>query len=263
MFLDAFPSDFRPTYQWYLSDGLYAPTTAIPGATRGDYVALPSDLGKWLTVEVRGIVYNTNLVERASTGPVLIGTIRSATTCSIAGVLQAGSTVAPASGAHVPVGATVTTTWSSGYVGETYLLPDALVGTTLSYTTVITAPGYEKFTRVCKLAGIVAAGPVVATPTAPPAVPELTFAPRPPRIVGTARSGKTLTASFENWAPKPRYSYTWYANGKAIPHATKSSLKLTKKLVGKRISVKVTGTKHGYATMSTTSKQTKKVAQKR
>ena len=51
-----------------------------------------------------------------------------------------------------------------------------------------------------------------------------------------------------------KLSYSWYANGKRIKKQIKSSLKLTKALKGKRITVKITVTKAGYKTLTLTVK---------
>jgi hypothetical protein len=86
------------------------------------------------------------------------------------------------------------------------------------------------------------------------------FAKAPqPKITGKAKVGKTLKAKVGKWSPKPGFTYKWYANGKAIKGATKASLKLKKAQKGKRISVEVTATKTGYATVAKTSKKTAKV----
>ncbi|CAM3485539.1 carboxypeptidase regulatory-like domain-containing protein [Nocardioides dubius] len=80
-----------------------------------------------------------------------------------------------------------------------------------------------------------------------------------PKITGTAKVGKVLTAKPGTWSPKPSFSYQWLRNGKAIKGAKKAKYKLAKKDRGKRISVKVTGKKANYATVTKTSKRTAKV----
>ncbi|MDQ0991588.1 glycoside hydrolase Chb [Streptomyces sp. V3I7] len=42
------------------------------------------------------------------------------------------------------------------------------------------------------------------------------------------------------------YSYQWYADGKAIPRASKSAVALTTAQKGKKITVKVTAHRTGY-----------------
>jgi DNA-binding beta-propeller fold protein YncE len=73
-------------------------------------------------------------------------------------------------------------------------------------------------------------------------------------ISGSPLVGKTVTAKFKAWTPSPvTMSYQWYANGKKIGGATKKSLKLTSGDLFKKISVKVTGKKTDFTTVTKTS----------
>ena len=75
-----------------------------------------------------------------------------------------------------------------------------------------------------------------------------------PKITGTAKVGSTLKANPGTWAPAPvSLTYQWLRNGKAIAKATKSSYKLVKADKGKKIAVKVTGSKAGYQKVAKTS----------
>jgi hypothetical protein len=75
----------------------------------------------------------------------------------------------------------------------------------------------------------------------PPASPVVHLVGAAPRVNGTARVGKRLTAVAGHWTPGTRLSYQWLANGKAIKGATGTSLHLTRKLKGKKVAVRVTG----------------------
>ena len=76
-----------------------------------------------------------------------------------------------------------------------------------------------------------------------------------PKVTGTAKVGRTLTATKGTWNPAPTTTnYQWLRSGKAITGATKSTYKLTATDRGKRIAVKVTARKSGYATRSATSR---------
>ncbi|MCW5950961.1 MAG: hypothetical protein KIT69_01690 [Propionibacteriaceae bacterium] len=101
---------------------------------------------------------------------------------------------------------------------------------------------------------------VESTAVAPSVKPpkQYTKAARP-TISGTAKVGKTLKVKTGSWFPKPGFSYRWYRSGTAISGATKAGYKLTKADKGKRITVKVTGKRGGWETLSKTSKQTAKV----
>jgi hypothetical protein len=81
-----------------------------------------------------------------------------------------------------------------------------------------------------------------------------------PKISGTAKVGKTLTAKAGKWKPAGvKLSYQWYANGKKIAKATRSTYQITKAVKGKKITVKVTGAKVGYRTVTKASAATKQV----
>lgn len=80
-----------------------------------------------------------------------------------------------------------------------------------------------------------------------------------PKVKGKAKVGKRLTAATGRWTAGSRLRYAWLANGKPIKGATKASLKLTRKQAGKRIQLRVTGSKVGYATTTRTSPKTVKV----
>lgn len=110
------------------------------------------------------------------------------------------------------------------------------------------------------------ASPTSPSPTAAPPVPP---APAPvlaaatPRISGTAKVGRTLKVAVGSWSPRPTFRYQWFANGRKISsRSTKASFRLTSRQKGKRITVRVTGTRTGYATVSKTSRKTKKVARR-
>ena len=73
-------------------------------------------------------------------------------------------------------------------------------------------------------------------------------------IHGTAKVGRTLRVRHRHWSPGTRFTYTWYAGRKGAEAPTSGDrLRLTKAQKGKRITVKVTGTKPGYAPVSRTS----------
>lgn len=89
------------------------------------------------------------------------------------------------------------------------------------------------------------------------AQPRRTLVTRVPTIVGTARKGKKLTAKVAAWGPAPVVlRYTWLRSGRVIKGATKRTYVLRKEDVGKRIVVRVAGSKKGYATTVRRSRST-------
>jgi Zn-dependent metalloprotease len=84
-----------------------------------------------------------------------------------------------------------------------------------------------------------------------------------PSIKGKARVGSTLVAKPGAWGPSGvSVKLQWVRNGKPIKKATKAKYHLVGVDKGKKISVRVTGTKSGYQTATATSKATGKVKAK-
>lgn len=81
-----------------------------------------------------------------------------------------------------------------------------------------------------------------------------------PTITGTKQVGKTLTAHPNTWTTGTSFSYQWYVSGTAITWAKSSMLTLTNGTKGKRITVRVTGHKSGYPTLSRLSAPTAAIA---
>lgn len=68
-----------------------------------------------------------------------------------------------------------------------------------------------------------------------------------PRVAGTARAGRRLTALPGAWAPSGiTFSYQWLRDGAAISAAVSSSYRVRPADTGHRISVRVTGAKAAY-----------------
>ena len=102
------------------------------------------------------------------------------------------------------------------------------------------------YTTVKKTSAVTAA--VVAVALSPAPVPTIT---------GTAKVGSVLTAVPGTWGPAPvALTYQWNASGVAIVGANQSTLTPTASLVGKTVTVTVTGSKAGYTTVKKTSAAT-------
>lgn len=108
----------------------------------------------------------------------------------------------------------------------------------------------------------VAVGPPAAAPVPPaPAPAAQTVNTRRPTVKGTAKVGRTLKVRSKGaWTPSPSsYSYQWLRNGKKIPKATRTSYRLTKKDRGRKITLRVYARRDGVATVTATSKASRKV----
>ena len=84
-----------------------------------------------------------------------------------------------------------------------------------------------------------------------------------PKIKGKTKVGKKLRAVPGAWSPAPvTFKYQWYRSNKVVKGAkgqAKKVYKLVKKDKGKRMRVRVTGKKPGYASTTRWSNKTKKV----
>jgi hypothetical protein len=81
-----------------------------------------------------------------------------------------------------------------------------------------------------------------------------------PTISGTVTYKQVVTVNPGTWDAGTTLSYQWYAGGKAISKATKSTYTIASGDVGKQLTVKVTSTKSQFATSSSTSAASASVA---
>jgi len=149
-----------------------------------------------------------------------------------------------------PAGITYAYRWSaggtaiSGATSRTFTPGAAQRGKTITVRVTASRSGYASASKTSAATSAVRTG-VLVTAT--------------PRISGTAKVGKKLSVSRGTWTSGTTFTYRWYAGGTAIRGATSSTLTLTKAQKGKTITVKVTGKKSGYTTVTRTSKATAKV----
>lgn len=103
-----------------------------------------------------------------------------------------------------------------------------------------------------------------AAPTAPPAPPTPgagSLSGAKPKLVGTARVGRTLKVRLGAWSTTPeRLAYAWFRGTKRIAGASKPAYRLTRQDLRQRISVRVTASKQGYRSVTVRSARTAKVA---
>jgi hypothetical protein len=128
---------------------------------------------------------------------------------------------------------------------DVHEITKADLGHRISVTVTAQAPGYETTTRSNDVA-----------------VPIGKITGYTPKVKGSAVVGKTLKVVAKKWKPtagKIKLTYRWYANGKAIKKATKSSYKIAASVRGKKITVKVTGKATGFKTLIKASKKSKRV----
>jgi hypothetical protein len=174
-----------------------------------------------------------------------------AATPTISGKAAVGVTLTANSGTWGPKGVHLLYQWLaggtaiSGATGSKLTLGTAESGKTVSVQVTGYATGDISWQVTSAATGKVGSGTLSGTT---------------PTISGTAKVGDTLTAHAGSWTSGTSLHYQWLANGKAIGGATKSTYKLPSGVSGKKVQVKVTGTKADYTSLAKTSASTKAVA---
>lgn len=240
--------------EWFV-DGVAAGTGSV-------FYPEAAHAGKVLSVTA-SVGCGTSHTECVSRGPVPVDVILPDDTVppdpepmivsgtKISGTAKVGSKLTAVAGTW-PAGASVGYAWYRGATkvgtGSSYTVKAADVGKRITLKATGTLAGYETT--------------VVSVDTAAKAIKGSLKAAKP-KITGTARVGKTLKVKVGSWTAGVKRSVRWYANGKSLRGATKTSLKLTNSLKGKKIVVKIKGTKSGYVSRTVFSKATVKVKAKK
>jgi surface antigen len=87
---------------------------------------------------------------------------------------------------------------------------------------------------------------------------------RAPEIAGARRVGSRLTASKARWATRPAsVSYRWQVGGRTLRHADTRSLRLERRMIGKRVQVRAVARRLGYPRSVVASQVTKRIARGR
>ncbi|NQX12282.1 hypothetical protein HQQ80_11645 [Microbacteriaceae bacterium VKM Ac-2855] len=240
--LTAVPGSWTPApvtlgYQWKRNG------TAISGATAATYTLVAADAGTAISVSVTGSKSGyTSATKTSATVTVAAALQTLMPTPTITGTTKVASTLTANPGTW-DTGTTLTYQWKknggvyiNGATSKTYVLKGSDAGATITVSVTSTKPGYSPATKTSATTAAVANGTLTgATPT----------------ISGTAKVGQILTAKPGTWAPDPvTLTYQWFRGTTAISGATAATYKLVTADKGAAISVKVTGTKTGYTTLT-------------
>ena len=246
------PSPVALTYQWKANGT--ASGLAIAGATASTYKLTAADVGKTISVTVTGTKagYTTAANTSARTGTVMaLNPVLTAPVPAITGTAKVGYTLTAAPGTWGPAPVALAYQWKAngvaiaGATASTYKPASTVVGKTLTVTVTGTKAGYTTAAKSSAVTVKVAAG---------------TLSAPVPVITGTVKVGSTLTATGA-WGPSPvTLTYQWKANGIAITGATASTYKPAAAMLGKNLTVTVTGSKAGYTAVARTSAATARVA---
>jgi len=173
-----------------------------------------------------------------------VGAIMTGATPKITGTAAVGKVLTAVPGTWSPSSTKLSYQWLragvaiSGATSSTYTLVAADAGKAISVKVTGTLSGYASVSKTSATVTVPVPTVVGATPT----------------ISGTVAIGNTLTAKPGTWSPSGvKLSYQWLRNGVAISGATGSTHVVVAADVGAMLTVKVTGTLTGYATVSLTS----------
>ena len=229
------PTGATLTYQW-LRNG-----SAISGATKATYKLTTADAGKKISVRVTSV--REGYVDATKTSAQTSTVLRVFTKTSapvITGAVKVGSKLTAKVATWSP-SAKFAYQWYSngkkiaGATKSTFTPTRAQAGTTITVMVTGSKSGYQSISKLSK----------------GKKVPLLKLTIGKAKLNGPTRVGGTLKVTAG--ASKPvatTKSYQWYANGKAITGATKSTYLIKKADKGKRLTVKVTYRAKGYATQS-------------
>jgi len=235
---------------------------AISGATNATYVVAAADAGSVLSVTATGARTGYAPVSVSSTNTIAVPSLSFADTenPTITGDAAVGSTLSVDYGVPDPLPETVTYQWLlddeeiPDATGETYVpVADDLyqdITVTVSYD----RAGYENWSETSEVSVSVAQG-TIGSLTAP-------------IITGTARLGRTLTATFGTWdAAVESFTYQWFRDGDplddpvtvAADSASSVTYALTSEDVGGVMTFGVLAMKDGYADEQVSSNSTAEV----
>jgi len=234
--LTAEPGAWTPgatlAYQWFADDA------AISDATTSTLVIAPEHAGTALTVKVTGSLADYATVTQTSTAT--LKAVASAKP-SLSGQAKVGGTLTVNPGAWTSGVTTFDYTWFAngveiaGATSNTLTLTDAQASKTIGVAITSAQAGYARLS----------ANATLAVKTAQTSVPTIT---------GLPTVGATLTAEPGQWTNGTMLRYQWFAGQAQIAGARESTWVIAPKYAGMELTVKVTGTRTGYATFTETSK---------
>lgn len=230
------------SYAWY-SDGVQ-----IPGASSSRFVVRNDQAGSVITASVTGAKsnYAPETVGSAATGMVTGGVF--------SGLSKPGFSSTPVADATVsvvlagwPDQVSLSYQWlvdgvaQPGATGSSFIPKNDYAGKELVVSVTASRKGFTSGT-VRSSSSVIGGGTLETLGT--------------PMISGSLLVGALLTANPGVWDPGVGFTYQWFAGGSILQGESSSKLRLQNDWAGTHISVKVTGSKPGFASVSVSSAET-------
>ena len=228
------------SYQW-LRNGV-----EVSGQTGSSFTTTLDDANQNISVRVLGEKRGYSPVSRTSATVRIARPSLEASTPLVVGTPKVGETLV-ADAQTWTDGVSLTYEWLrngiviDGATGPTYLVTIADIGSQLRVLVRGTKDPYNAAARV-------------SLPTIN--VPQPAVQGGASRIVGQVSIGQTLTAVAESWPDEAVLSYQWFRSGTPISGATAATYVVTQSDIGRSISVRITGSKDGYASAVEVSAET-------
>ena len=232
------PGSVRLSYQWFRG------SSPIGGASADRYDVQIADAGTPLKVVMTGLKAGYTVTSRAS-APLSVQNARltATPTPKITGTLRVDQTVTAIPGTWAPGAVSLAYQWyrdGAAITGATAALYTAHPDDGGAKLTVSVTGARAGFTTVSKTS---AATSAVATASLTTIMT--------PKIRGTRKAGKTLTAFHSAWGPGPvTYSYQWFRRSTPISGATGNTYRARSADRKRSIYVTVTGSRDGYRTVA-------------
>lgn len=236
-------------YQWR-SDG-----NPISGATGPSYTPVNADFGKVLSAVVTGTKAGLTSASATATasGPVTARVLNTIAPI-VSGTPTVGQTLTAYDGLWLPPATTTARQWLrngspiAGATGPSYVLGSDDLGAQIALRVTGSSPGWLDTAVTSQPTATVAQGTLTVTSV--------------PRMLGLLKVGKVLKALPPTASPTATsVRFQWLRNGKSIKGlaAKRAKYKLVRADRGRRISVRITILRPGYAPMVTVAKKAGKV----
>ncbi len=239
------PRPITLSYQWFQDD------TPMRGVTGASYQLRGRDIGHRVKVQVTGTKagYTTEQQFTQPIGPIKEGRIDPAPRPTISGTAAVDRDLTAAAPGWGPAPVTFGWQWLrgetpiKGATSSTYRLTVADLGERIKVRAVGEAEFFASRSRDSLGTARVQPGDLSPTPK--------------PLYSGEAQVGETITALPREWGPgKVNLAYQWFRGKNAIEGATKVTYVAVPADVGKRLRVRVTGSRTGYHSASQKSGKT-------